>query len=64
MTSDTSAVAALPPSAAEHINAVNACDTDLIVSTCSASPCTTPPRRPVRAVFALRDIAGRGQGAQ
>jgi hypothetical protein len=36
MTSDTSAVAALPPIVAEHNNAVNAFDTNLIVNTCSA----------------------------
>jgi hypothetical protein len=33
MTSDASAVAALPPIVAEHINPVNAFDTDQIVNT-------------------------------
>jgi len=33
MTSDASAAAALPPIVAEHINAVNAFDTDRIVDT-------------------------------
>ena len=54
MTSDTSAVAALPPIVAEHINAVNAFDTDRIVNTFAPDAYVNDNRREIWGTDAIR----------
>lgn len=47
MTSDASAIAKLPPIVAEHIDAVNAHDTDRIVNTFAPDACVNDNRREI-----------------
>ena len=54
MTSDTSAIAALPPIVAEHINAVNAFDTDRIVNTFASDAYVNDNRREIWGRAAIR----------
>jgi ketosteroid isomerase-like protein len=54
MTSDTSAIAALPPIVAEHINAVNAFDTDRIVNTFAPDAYVNDNRREIWGTDAIR----------
>jgi hypothetical protein len=54
MTSDASAVAALPPIVAEHINAVNAFDTDRIVNTFAPDAYVNDNRREIWGTDAIR----------
>lgn len=54
MTSDTSAVAALPPVVAEHINAVNAFDTERIVDTFASDAYVNDNRREIWGTDAIR----------
>jgi len=59
MTSDTSAVAALPPIVAEHINAVNAFDTDRIVNTFAPDAYVNDNRREIWGTDAIRAFMAR-----
>lgn len=54
MTSDASAIATLPPIVAEHINAVNAFDTDRIVSTFAPGAYVNDNRREIWGTDAIR----------
>lgn len=54
MTSDASATAALPPIVAEHINAVNAFDTDRIVNTFAPDAYVNDNRREIWGTDAIR----------
>jgi hypothetical protein len=54
MTSDASAIAALPPIVAEHINAVNAFDTDMIVNTFASDAYVNDNRREIWGTDAIR----------
>ena len=54
MTSDASAAAALPPIVAEHINAVNAFDTDRIVNTFAPVAYVDDNRREIWGTDAIR----------
>jgi len=54
MTSNASAIAALPPIVAEHINAVNAFDTDRIVNTFAADAYVNDNRREIWGTDAIR----------
>ena len=54
MTSDASAAAALPPIVAEHINAVNAFDTDRIVNTFAPDAYVNDNRREIWGIDAIR----------
>jgi SnoaL-like domain len=54
MTSDASAIAALPPIVAEHINAVNAFDTDRIVNTFASDAYVNDNRREIWGTDAIR----------
>ena len=54
MTSDASAIAALPPIVAEHINAVNAFDTDRIVNTFAPDAYINDNRREIWGTDAIR----------
>ena len=58
MTSDASA-AALPPIVAEHINAVNAFDTDRIVSTFAPDAYVNDNRREIRGTDAIRAFVAK-----
>jgi nuclear transport factor 2 (NTF2) superfamily protein len=54
MTSNASAIAALPPTVAEHINAVNAFDTDRIVNTFASDAYVNDNRREIWGTDAIR----------
>ncbi len=54
MTSDAGAAAALPPIVAEHINAVNAFDTDRIVNTFAPDAYVNDNRREIWGTDAIR----------
>jgi hypothetical protein len=54
MTSDADALAALPPIVAEHINAVNAFDTDRIVNTFAPDAYVNDNRREIWGTDAIR----------
>ena len=54
MTSDADAIAALPPIVAEHINAVNAFDTDRIVNTFARDAYVNDNRREIWGTDAIR----------
>ena len=54
MTSDADAIAALPPIVAEHINAVNAFDTDRIVNTFAPDAYVNDNRREIWGTDAIR----------
>jgi hypothetical protein len=54
MISDASAIAALPPIVAEHINAVNAFDTDRIVNTFAPDAYVNDNRREIWGTDAIR----------
>jgi hypothetical protein len=54
MTSDADAIAALPPIVAEHINAVNAFDTDRIVNTFVQDAYVNDNRREIWGTDAIR----------
>jgi hypothetical protein len=54
MTSDAGAIAALPPIVAEHINAVNAFDTDRIVNTFAQDAYVNDNRREIWGTDAIR----------
>ena len=54
MTSDASAIAALPPIVAEHVNAVNAFDTDRIVNTFGPDAYVNDNRREIWGTAAIR----------
>src|SRR6201986_2598140 len=59
MTSDASAVAALPPIVTEYINAVNAFDTDRIVNTFAPDAYVNDNRREIWGTDAIRKFVSK-----
>ena len=59
MTSDASAMAALPPIVTEHINAVNAFDTDRIVNTFAPDAYVNDNRREIWSTDAIRAFVAK-----